>query len=378
MAILLALAPMPIGATSSPLAAEPLPLQPVANQRLTDDLGRDDRIPSDRAALLLAIDRSLGYLDTPASVAAYQDYPVPGITRARVRRSLVRFRQLVQQTSSPEELQAAVRREFVFYRAAGSDGQGTVAFTGYYEPVFAASRTRTADYRYPLYRRPADFEQWQSPHPARADLEGRHGTGAGSPLAGSELAWLRDRLEAFLVHVQGSATLRFPDGSSTSITYHGKTDRPYASIGKELVADGHLTRDELSLPAVLAHFRSRPADLSRYLPRNESFVFFQEAPAASPLGTLSVPVTADRSIATDKSLMPPGALALIHTQIPDFDATGALMTPTVSRYVLDQDTGSAIRGAGRVDIFLGRGTAAGARAGEIDWTGELYYLIVSE
>jgi len=362
-------------AVTAPVAA--LPLQPVA-ERLDPALGRDGAVGRDRAALLDAIAHSLRYLETPAAIEAYRNYPVPGITRDRVRRSLLRFRELVRQARSPQELQAAVQREFAFYRAAGTDGAGTVEFTAYYEPIFAASRVPTAEYRYPLYRRPRDFEQWPTPHPPRMSLEGADGTGANSPLAGTELVWLRDRLEAFLVHVQGSATLRFSDGSTLGITYAGKTDRPYTSLGKELVADGHLEREGLSLPAVLQFFRDRPEELSNYLPRNESFVFFQESPAAQPLGTLSVPVTAERSIATDKSLMPPGALALIRTQLPHFDPDGNVSLPTVERYVLDQDTGSAIRGPGRVDVFLGRGPVAGDRAGLVDWTGELYYLLLRE
>ena len=109
--------------------------------------------PGDYKALLQAIDNSLRYLDTPSAAKAYQQYPVSGITRTRVRRSLVRFRELLINSPTPEALQAAVAKEFDFYQATGKDNKGTVSFTGYFEPVYTASRTRTAEYRYPLYRK---------------------------------------------------------------------------------------------------------------------------------------------------------------------------------------------------------------------------------
>jgi membrane-bound lytic murein transglycosylase A len=370
----------------SPVLAE-VPLRPVtaeAGETTSDLLGFDEQLwgspgqGGDRTALVTAIDRSLRYLSTPSAAKAYQDYPVSGITRDRVRRSLVRFRQLLLSSRSPAELKAAVDREFVLYQSVGNDEQGTVRYTGYFEPIYAASRVPTAEYRYPLYRLPADFGRWTTPHPTRAELEGEDGLGKNSPLHGLELVWLRDRLEAFLVHVQGSARLQLSDGTLMSVGYAGKTDYPYTSIGRELVKDGILELEGLTLPVLIDYFQKLPAELDRYLPRNQSFVFFRETNGAPATGSIGVPVTAERSIATDKSLMPPGALALIHTRIPYPNSEGELETRRVSRYVLDQDTGSAIKGAGRVDIFMGTGQLAGDRAGIIGGTGELYYLLLRE
>lgn len=374
---------MTLGSLGLPVLG--FPLREVEPSQLEAPIARDWQLwgvqgkPGDRAALLQAIENSLDYLETPKAIAAYQDYPVAGITRDRVRRSLLRFRELILNTRTPAELETAVRREFAFYQSVGNDNQGTVAFTGYFTPVYEASRTPNAEFRYPLYRRPKDLEQWPSPHPTRMEIEGKDGLlGSESPLAGSELVWLRDRLEAFLVHVQGSATLRLRDGSTMTVGYAGKTEHPYTSIGKELIDDGKLPREGMSLPVLIDYFRSFPKELSEYLWRNHSFVFFRETGGAPPTGTLNVPVVPERSIATDKSLMPPGALALIRTRIPYFNAAGALETPFVNRYVLDHDTGSAIQGPGRVDIFMGIGKPAGDRAGVIDWTGELYYLLLKQ
>ncbi len=373
--------------TASLPALGDAPLPPVSLQATPatpDTLGLDEQLwgssgqPGDKRSLLRSIDYSLRYLASQAAVLAYQRNLGAGITRNRVRRSLVRFRQLVVGSNSPAQLQAAVNREFAFYKSAGKDNQGTVQFTGYFEPVYAASRKPSAEYRYPLYRVPADLEAWQKPHQIRAQLEGEDGLGMKSLLRGRELVWLRDRLEAYLVQVQGSARLQLPDGKLMTVGVAGKTNYPYVSIGKELVNDGKFPLEGLTLPVVIDYFRKNPAELDRYLPRNKRFIFFQETHGAPALGSIGVPVTPERSIATDKALMPPGALALIVAPIPFANGAGRLEARVVNRYVLDQDTGGAILGAGRVDIFMGTGARAGDRAGLISGTGELYYLLLKD
>lgn len=377
----LAPAPIPTSAPAVPPlqrvhpSADPLNAAP-----LNALLGLDDQLwdspQGDRTRLVAAVDHSLTYLQTSEAVDAYRQVPVPAFTRDRVRQSLERFRQLLLTSRSAAALQTAVLQEFDLYQSVGTDQQGTVQFTGYFEPVYSASRVPTADYRYPLYRLPPDLEQWAVPHPTRLELEGSDGLqGFQGRLRGLELVWLRDRLEAYLVQVQGSARLQLTDGSLMGVGYAGRTHYPYTSVGRELVNDGKIPEAELSLPRVMDYFRQHPTELEEYLPRNNRFIFFQETTGSPALGSLGVPVTAERSIATDKSLMPPGALALIQTQIPQADADG--FTPRlVSRYVLDQDTGGAIQGAGRVDIFMGTGNQAGDRAGLINTTGELYYLLL--
>lgn len=348
-------------------------------------LGWDEQIWSqrgkigDRKALLASIDNSLLYLTKGDAIAAYQNYPVREITLDRVRRSLLRFRQLVVSSKSAAQLQAAVSREFVFYQSVGNDGKGTVKFTAYYEPVYTASRVRTAIYKYPLYRLPPDFSQWPKPHPKRVDLEGKDGLkGNKSKLRGLELLWFRDRLDAYMVHIQGSAQIKLTNGKTTSIGYAGGTDYPWTSIGKELAKDGKLPLNGLTMPRLISYFRQKPQELNNYLPRWERFIFFQETSGRGATGSIHVPVTAERSIATDKSLMPPGALALIYNSFPYPASGGKLERRTVSRFVLDQDTGSAIKGPGRVDYFMGSGKLAGDRAGVTGGNGSLYYLLLKE
>ncbi len=347
------------------------------DEQLWNQIGKSGG--GDRLALLASIDNSLSYLSRKSAIAAYQKYPVQGITHDRVRRSLIRFRELVVNSKSPEELQAAVRREFTFYRSVGHDGQGTVKFTAYYEPIYNASRVRTEEYKYPLYRVPPDLDQWAKPHPKRVDLEGKDGLlGERSQLRGLEMLWFRDRFDAYMVHIQGSAQIQLSDGTKTSIGFAGGTDYPWTSIGGQLSKDGKLAANQLNMPGIINFFQSQPQEMNNYLPRWERFVFFQETAGRPATGSINVPVTAERSIATDKSLMPPGALALVHTSIPYPTSNGQMQYRTVSRFVLDQDTGSAIKGPGRVDYFMGSGKVAGDRAGVTGGKGSLYYLLLKK
>jgi membrane-bound lytic murein transglycosylase A len=368
--VLLALTVIP----NPPLVSQNSPLTVVKLAVNNPNLGLDEQLwQKDRWALIQAIDHSLRYLSSPSAVQAYRRYPVPGFSRDRVKRSLLRFKTLLKQARNPQELQAAVKREFVFYQAVGNDNRGTVHFTGYFEPTYTASRHRTNEYRYPLYRKPANFAAWSRPHPTRAALEGSDGLGTKSLIKGRELIWFRDRLEAYLVQIQGAAKIRLTNGKSISVAFDGSTDYPYTSIGKELVKDGIFQPGELTLPILIDYLKKHPEALDRYLPRNNRFIFFRETSAAAKAkGSLGLPVTPERSIATDKSLMPPGALALLLAPIPNTN----LQKESVSRYVLDQDTGSAIKGAGRVDIFMGTGNLAGDRAGLMSDDGQLYYLLL--
>jgi membrane-bound lytic murein transglycosylase A len=331
----------------------------------------------DKKALVSAIARSLQYLRTANAAAAYQNYPVAGITRDRVFKSLTRFRELLLKTHSATELHQAIEREFVLYQSVGNNTKGSVLFTAYYEPLYAASRVPTPEYRYPVYRLPPDLNSWTKPHPTREELEGVDGLqGAKGKLRGLELFWFSDRLEPYLAQIQGSARLQLPDGTQTTIGYAGNNAYNYKSIGRELANDGKLPLEGMTMPIILDYFQKHPQELNIYIPRDRSFVFFQENHGEPAQGSINVPLTAERSIATDKSLMPPGALALIRASIPFANSTGKLEERIVSRYVLDQDTGGAIKGAGRVDYFLGTGKIAGNRAGVTVSNGQLFYLLL--
>jgi membrane-bound lytic murein transglycosylase A len=340
----------------------------------------DNNQQADRKILLSSIDNSLQYLQTNSAKKTYDKYQneiVPGISRERVIKSLQRFRQLLLSSKSAAELNQAIAQEFVFYQSVGNDKKGKVLFTAYFEPLYIASRQQTAEYRYPIYAIPPDLKQWQRPHPTRLDLEGADGLqGSKGKLKGLELFWFKSRLEPYMMQIQGSSKLRLLDGTQTSVGFAGNVAHNYQSIGKALIDDGELPSSGVTMPTILEYFEKDPKKLDVYIPRDPSFVFFQENKGAPAQGSIQVGLSAERSIATDKALMPPGALALIRGNFPFATENDDIKHRTVSRYVLDQDAGGAIKTAGRVDYFLGTGKIAGDRAGVTVTNGQLYYLLL--
>ncbi|MCJ8283234.1 MAG: MltA domain-containing protein [Rivularia sp. ALOHA_DT_140] len=334
---------------------------------------------SDRKILLSSIDNSLRYLKTDSAKKKYNKYQVPGITRERVINSLIRFRQLLLSSKSAAQLNQAVAEEFVFYQSMGNDKKGKVLFTAYFEPLYIASREQTPEYRYPIYSLPPDLKEWERPHPTRLDLEGADALqGSQGKLKGLELFWFKSRLEPYMMQIQGSAKLQLLDGTQTTVGFAGNVAHNYQSIGKALIDDGELPSSGVTMPTILEYFEKDPKKLDVYIPRDPSFVFFQENKGAPAQGSIQVGLSAERSIATDKALMPPGALALIRGHFPFAKDSGEMKHRTVSRYVLDQDAGGAIKGAGRVDYFLGTGKIAGDRAGVTVTNGQLYYLLLKD
>jgi membrane-bound lytic murein transglycosylase A len=335
-------------------------------------------LEGDRASLLEALEQSLSWFEKPSS----RDYfPVAGVTHERAWASVYAFRELMLHATDAIELARWIHDEFEIHESVGGDGRGTVVFTGYYSPAFAGSLARSEEYRYPLYRRPGDLvsdaETGETmgqriggrivPYPTRADIE-RSGM-----LAGGELVWLRNRFEAYLVHVQGSAAITLPDGSVFQIGYHGNNGRDYVSVAREMVDDGVLAEDELSLEEVRAHFDAHPEDLDPYLRRNPRFVFFRQVESTDwPTGSLGVKVTPLRTLATDKGVFPAGGVVLCVTYTSD--ASGRMRR--FEQIMLDQDTGGAIRTAGRADIYYGIGPGAEALAGNQYAEGRLYYLFL--
>ena len=205
-------------------------------------------------------------------------------------------------------------------------------------------------------------------YPARGAIE------AGGLLEGRglELVWLADPIDAYIAHVNGSAFIRLPDGTLYRLGYAGKNGREYTSLGKELESDGRIPRGQASLQTIRSWAAgASPEELDDYLHRNASFVFFTPIDG-NPHGSLDVEVTTGRSVATDKTLFPRGAL--VYVEAPPEAATDA----PLNRFYFDQDTGGAIRTAGRADLYLGIGPEAEDVAGRTKVEGQLYYLFLKE
>lgn len=242
-----------------------------------------------------------------------------------------------------------------FVRRAVSD---QALLTGYYEPELPGALRPNGPYRFALYGPPPDLVPGQCWHD-RAAIE------AGDLLAGRELVWLDNPLDAFLAQVQGSFRVRPANGSTRRFGFAAKNGHPYSSIGKELLRRGALSEADMSVAAIRAWAARNPTELPDLLRMNRSFVFFRplDLPESSgPLGTMQRPVTAQRSLAVDPAHIPLGAPVWV-------TAAGR------ARLMVAQDTGSAILGPDRGDIFLGTGASAGAAAGSLHATGRLTVLL---
>ncbi len=339
---------------------------------------------ADREDLLLAVDRSLAWFAKPSSS---RFYPFQEFSKERVVASLEKLKDVLAMSSSAQEFSGFIQLWFDVYRSVGWNGMGDVLFTAYYQPIFDGDRRPGAGYTAPLYRLPEDLVKADDGTPlGRRDGEQvvsywtRRELEDGRILddRGLELVWLKNPLDAFIIHVQGSAKIRLPDGSFMHVGYAGKTDRPYTSIGRELVEDGKIPAEQLSLAKIRDYFAAHPEEQQGYLDRNESFVFFTETDGGGPYGSLGAPVTPYRSIATDKSIFPRGALCAVETTVPRPGPGGVLEPRPFVQLVLDQDTGGAIRSPGRCDVFVGTGEGAERIAGHTNHEGRLFYLFVKE
>ena len=359
----------------------PLPPGQLALRKLTNPHEIPDFTVGclDLAELRAAINHSLNYLRKPSS---RQFYPIGDITHSRALQSLEAFAKLLDSGLAGGQLNLALREQFDVYMSIGCDDHGTVLFTGYYTPIFDGSFARTERFQYPLYRQPDDLVKDSkgeilgrrmpdgqiAPYPSRAVIEG------AMMLRGKELAWLSDPFEVYIAHVQGSAKLRLPDGKLATVGYAANNGHEYKSVAQELVKDGRIPPDRISLAAMIDYFKKYKDQVSTYVRRNARFVFFQKE-EGQPLGCLNEPVTAYRSIATDKSIFPRGSLTFITTTLPR-PVGGQPVKQLYSGFALDQDAGGAIRAPGRCDVYMGQGDFAGQLAGHTYQEGRLYYLFL--
>jgi membrane-bound lytic murein transglycosylase A len=247
----------------------------------------------------------------------------------------------------------------LFFRPVLITDGADMLFTGYYEPQLRGSLTPDDVFRYPLYALPPDQSAY-----SRAEIEDGALVGQGL-----EIAWVDDPVDLFFLQVQGSGRISLPDGRVIRVGYAGANGLPYTSIGQELVRRGVYTADQVSAEVIRNWARRNPDEGRDLMRMNESYVFFREVsevPAdQGPLGAMNRSVTAMRTIAVDPAFVPLGAPVWI-------EKDGA---EPLRRLMVAQDTGSAIKGAQRADIFFGTGLAAGIRAGRIKDGGRMIALL---
>lgn len=273
---------------------------------------------------------------------------------------------------------------FAAYTAGDNNEPGGL-FTGYYEPELTGRWAPEAEFQIPIYSRPVDLVSIDlGAH--RAELAGTQLAGrivdnklvpyysraeiAAGALRGQglEVLWVADPIEAFFLHIQGSGRVRLPDGSHVRVGYAGRNGRKYTSIGRELVAMGVMPLKDVTAPAIQDWLNANPAAGSALMNKNESYVFFRVVEGEGPIGAEGVALTPGRSLAVDRAFVPYGIPIWLDTTDPIDEAP-------FRRILIAQDTGSAIKGVVRGDVFWGFGELAARRAGLMKQRGRYYLLL---
>lgn len=339
----------------------------------------------DRASLKNAVRESLHYVQDQPSDKRIQ-IADQSIANERLASSLEYFLQILETNPGPEELDRLLKEHFDIYQATGKRGFNPgrkMLVTGYFQPELPGSLTRKAPFLYPLYSVPDDLVRTGSGF-GRRDNDGivpywtREEIETGNRLAGYELVWLKDPFDAFVLHVQGSGLIRLEDGTLRGVRYAAKNGHPYRSIGKYLVETGRMPLEKASLKTIREYIAAHPEERAAILHHNPSFIFFEWSQTHGAIGSIGRELTAGRSVAVDQSCFPAGALAFLQTRRPTRAENDNVTWSSLQRFVLVQDTGSAIRGPGRLDLFWGAGSEAGFEAGHMKEDGTLYFLLLKE
>ncbi len=312
-----------------------------------------------------------------------------GLDSAAFTDAFAEARQLADGPASTARL--FFERHFVPCLVDPANGASRGFVTGFYEPEADASTVRADRFRVPLYSRPADLvdvDETNRPSGmdpylafARAAAEGLveyHDRGEIERGAltgqGLEIAWLEDPVDVFFIHVQGAARLRYADGTVRRVTYAAKSGQRFSGPGRILADLGEIPLEQVTMQSIRAWFKRNPRRVDEVLWQNRSFIFFREAPvddpALGPVAAAKVPLTPGRSMAVDRLLHTFGTPFFIHA--PELSAFGG---QPFRRLMIAQDTGSAILGSARGDLFAGSGDEAGEIAGVVKSPADFFALV---
>ena len=317
-------------------------------------------------------------------------------TTSHMIRSFEYFLSFIQTKPSKKDLERFVESNYLVYQSSGRDSLREVLFTGYYEPFLQGTVNQNAEYNIPVLTIPDDLiqidlglfsEKYKGekivgrftdrtvvPYYDRKEISDRKGLEGKS----RQLAWLKDPVDLFFLQIQGSGRIYLDNGNTINVHYHATNGQPYRSIGKLLIDTEKIPRSEMSMQKIREYLNDHPEEIEDILNYNPSYVFFKTE-EDSPLGCLNVRLTPGRSIALDKRIFPLPSLAFIQAKKPLVNADGQIHEWTdFSRFVSSQDTGGAIRGPGRVDLFWGNGKYARIAAGHMQHTGKLYFLVLKQ
>ena len=316
-------------------------------------------------------------------------------TAAHLIGTLEHFLDLIEKESDLDTLNRIIRQQYWVYRSIGGPTTGQVLYTGYFEPILDGRSTPQGPYRHPVYGRPKDLavidlSMFSSkykgeriigrytdpvfvPYHDRDVIEEKGLLDDKSPV----LAWVRDPIDLFFLQIQGSGQIVLENGQTLHVHYHISNGRPYRSIGRLLIDQGKIEKSQMSMQALKAYLRAHPEEMNTIFNHNPSYVFFKRE-KDGPLGALEVKLTPGRSLAVDRRTYPLPALAYIATQMPVIDGSGEIQAwVDCRRFVLNQDTGGAIKGPGRADLFFGNGAYAEVAAGHLQAQGDYFLLVLA-
>ncbi len=301
-------------------------------------------------------------------------------------RSIRHFMEIVAKEKDPKQRSIALKKDFRIFQVTKQQHRATkgALVTGYYEPIFSGSLKPNAWFNVPIYRTPDDLVvdkknnkngRYDSngvfqPYWTRAEIENQQ------KLAGYELAYLHDPFDAFLLQVQGSGRIQLPDKTVRTIRFAAHNGHKYLSIGRLLIDEKKLSRESVSVPTLRRYLDKHPDERRRILQYNPRVIFFSWGTEKPPVGSMNVPLTPEHSIAVDPKALPTGLVGYLSTQKPDLRADDSIAHwSSLGRFVFAQDSGAAIQGANRVDLFWGAGRYAEIAAGNMKHRGQLYFLL---
>ena len=365
------------------------PMVPVSPDKwpvLTDDL--------DQASLTAALEQSLAYLRRLRSDTSFA-YGPDTYSAAHLIESLETFSQRLREFGPGPALTASLQHDFLLYASSGRKGSGQVLCTGYYEPLLSGSREWSERYPWPVYARPDDLvdidlglfdpelkgrklkgrvqDHKMVPYYTRNDIDRRKVLAA----RGLELLWVDDPIALFFLHVQGSGRILLRDGATVRVGYAGANGQKYQSIGRLMLDRKLIEPEKMSMQSIRAWLEAHPDELAEILDHNPSYVFFK-LQEDGPRGNINVPLTPGRSVALDHKIFPKGALAWVQTRVPEVRSGEVTGWREASRFVMVQDTGGAIKGPGRMDLFFGHGPDREAAAGRMKEEARLYFPVLKK
>ncbi len=342
-----------------------------------------------------SIAKSLSYLKRVNSNKKFT-FGEDTYTASYLIKSLETFNNFIATKPSEEILNRFIKAKYQVYQSAGNDAEKNLLITGYFEPLLKGSLKKTKNFTIPLYAIPKDIiyvklgdfseelkgkkiagrlvKNRLQPYHDRYDIE--YGNAIFNKA--KKLAWIENRIDRFFLEIQGSGKVILENGEIINIHYHATNGRKYNSIGTLLIKERKIGHKEMSMQAIYEYLQENPEEIKKVLPYNKNFVFFKTE-KEGPIGCISVALTPMRSIATDRKIFPQAALSFIQTYKPITDSDNNIIEwKKMNLFTQNQDTGGAIKGAGRADFFWGNGDYARLAAGYMKHKGTLFFLALKK